>query len=874
VATLNGTSKDDILFIPAGSSGNELLGLEGNDSLDATTGIGNNILRGGDGNDELFAFTNDQLFGDGGSDSLYSDGNGKNTLFGGDGNDSIFADRNDSVFGDAGDDLIFGGVGGNKLTGGSGKDLFYLTPDGVPQSPNEILDFTQGEDKVLITAIPGIKTFADLTRVQVGADTVLRANVGGTVQDLGILKNIQADTLNPADFNRAPVTNPNKTLALLEDAGATPLGITTPTDTDGDTLTVTVSTIPDATKGEIRLSNGAAVALGSTLSTAQLTDLVFVPVANANGGAGIFSYTVSDGKGGSAKQDITLSITPVNDAPVVNANKTLTLLEDASPLALSITAPTDIEGDSLSISVNSVPDSAKGVVTLSDGTVVNAGSSLTIAQLSTLLFVTQPNGNGSAGNFSYTVNDGQGGTASQSIAFNITPVNDAPEVEPNKTLTVLEDSAPSPLGIKAPTDVDGDRLTIAVTSLPDATKGQIRLSDGTVVTAGSALTLDQLTNLVFAPIANRSLEAGSFSYTVNDGNGGIATQTVSLFITPDNDGGAIGDPHLITFDGFHYDFQATGDFLLLRGLDSNLEVQTRQMPWVYNPATTINTGLATLVDGNRVEFYVDQPLPLIDNRPLSLEVGQSQALGQGSISRTAISGYGMPGDLYTLTHANGDELKISVYRDFLIDVTIDLAGTKNVMGLLGNNNGSSEDDLTLRDDTSLTNPLAPENLYGAFSRSWQVSENESLFSTIASSGLDPSGTSSDLQAFAQRYVLGGNGDDILIGVDATQIDPGKGEVDLFMGNKGADTFVLGDQNSPYYAGLGQQDYALITDFWAEDSIQLNGKASDYVLGSAPAGLAHGTGIFLAQDPNELLGIIQGTTFVSLDLSNPSMFQYV
>jgi Bacterial Ig domain/von Willebrand factor type D domain/RTX calcium-binding nonapeptide repeat (4 copies) len=766
VTTFNGTSKDYLLLIPAGTSGNELLGLEGNDSLDATTGIGNNILRGGDGNDELFAFTSDQLFGDTGSDSLYSDGNGSNSLFGGDGNDSLFGDRDDSVFGDAGDDLIFGGIGGNKLTGGTGKDLFYLTPNGVPQAINEVLDFTQNDDKILITAIPEIKTFADLIRVQVGADTVLRANIGGTVQDLGILRNIQADTLNPADFNRAPVANPNKTLVLLEDAGAAPLGITTPTDPDGDTLTVTISILPDATKGEVRLSNGTAIVLGSMLTAAQLTDLVFVPAPNANGSAGILSYTVNDGKGGSAKQDITLSITPVNDAPVV---------------------------------------------------------------------------------------------------------------DPNKTLTVLEDSTSSPLGINAPTDVDGDPLTITVTSIPDATKGQIRLSDGTVVTAGSTLTADQLTNLVFAPVANRSLDAGSFSYTVSDGQGGSASQTVSLSITPDNDGGAIGDPHLITFDGFHYDFQATGDFLLLRGLDSNLEVQTRQMPWVYNPTTTINTALATVVDGNRVEFYVDQPLPLIDNQPLSLAVGQSQALGQGSISRTAISGYGMPGDLYTLTQVNGDELKISVYRDFLIDVNIDLAGTKSVMGLLGNNNGNSEDDLALRDGTSLINPLAPENLYGAFSESWRVPENESLFSFILPIDLariNASSQQNDLDALAKRFIFGGNGDDILMGVDSVLVNPGQGEVDLFMGNKGADTFVLGDQNRSYYVGLGSQDYALITDLWIEDRIQLHGSASDYVLGSAPSGLANGTGIFLAQNPNELLGIVQSQSIAKLDLSNSSVFQYV
>jgi hypothetical protein len=772
VATLNGTSKDDVLFAPTGGSGNELLGFEGNDSLDATTGAGNNLLSGGDGNDELFAYSNDQLFGDAGDDSLYSDGNGSNTLYGGDGNDSLFGDRNDSIFGDAGDDAIFGGIGGNKLTGGIGKDTFYVTPNGVPTVPNEILDFTKGDDKIRITAIPEVKTFADLIRVQTGADTTLRANIGGTVQDLAILKNFKADTLTRVDFdlppaliNTAPVANANKMIAVLEDAVATPLGITAPTDVDGDPLTLTISALPDNTKGEVQ----------------------------------------------------------------------------------------------------------------SSGTAVTPGTSLTIDQLSTLVFVPVPNANGSAGSFSYTVNDGQGGTASQAVAINITPVNDVPVVDPNKTLTVLEDSAPSPLGIKTPTDVDGDPLTIVVNSIPDPTKGEIRLSNGTVVTAGSSLTFDQLTTLVFAPIVNRSLDAGSFTYTVNDGNGGSASQTISLFITPDNDGGSIGDPHLITFDGFHYDFQATGDFILLRGLDSNLEVQTRQMPWVYNPATTINTALATVVDGNRVEFYVDQSLPLVNNLPLSLEVGQSQALGQGSISRTAISGYGVPANLYTLTQANGDELKISVYKDFLIDVNIDLAGTKNVMGLLGNNNENSEDDLLLRDGTSLTNPLAPENLYGAFSSSWQVPENESLFSFISPIDLariDTSSQQSDLDALAKRFIFGGNGDDMLVGVDSTLANPGKGEVDLLMGNKGADTFVLGDAVSQFYVGQGLQDYALITDLWSEDAIQLQGSASNYVLGSAPVGLANGTGIFLAQDPNELLGIVQGRSTIDLDLSNLSMFHYV
>jgi hypothetical protein len=659
VATLNGTSNDDLLFLPAGSSGNELLGLEGNDSLDATTGAGNNILRGGEGSDELFALTNDQLFGDLGNDSLYSDGNGSNSLYGGDGNDSLFGDRNDSIFGDAGDDVIYGGIGANKLTGGAGKDIFYITPNGVPFIPNELLDFTTGDDKIRITAIPEVKTFTDLIRVQTGADTTLRANIGGTVQDLGILRNFNANTLTRVDFDLPPAL--------------------------------------------------------------------------------------------------------VNTAPVANANKTLTLLEGATPISLGITGPTDVDGDLLTIVVNAIPDAAKGEIRLSDGTIVKAGASLTLAQLATLVFAPASKANGAAGDFSYTVSDGQGGTATQAIAINITPVSN---------------------------------------------------------------------------------------------------------------GGSTGDPHIYTFDGLHYDFQATGDFVLVQGLDSDLEVQVRQTPWAANLETTINTGLATVVDGNRIEFSIDQSQPIINNLSASLGVGTSLALGNGSISRSSISGYGIEGDLYTITYANGDVLKNAVYHGFLMDPTIDLVGSQRVVGLLGNNNGNAEDDLALRDGTLLTNPLAPENLYGAFSSSWQVAtENESLFSSVLSAS-NPLSASSDLQALAQKYVFGGNGDDILTGVDPTLTNPGKGEVDLFMGNKGADTFVLGDEKSQYYAGSGLQDYALITDLWAEDRIQLHGSAGDYVLGSAIAGLANGTGIFLAQDSQELLGIVQGQSIAALDLSNPSVFHYV
>src|SRR4029453_19198893 len=99
-------------------------------------------------------------------------------------------------------------------------------------------------------------------------------------------------------------------------------------------------------------------------------------------------------------------------------------------------------------------------------------------------------------------------------------------------VTVAEDSGNSALGIAAPTDIDGDPLTITVTGVPNASIGTVYLSDGTTpVGNGMTLTSAQLTGLVFRPLADTNGAAGSFCSTPSDGNGGGRSQTVTLGVT-------------------------------------------------------------------------------------------------------------------------------------------------------------------------------------------------------------------------------------------------------------------------------------------------------------------------------------------------------
>ncbi len=60
---------------------------------------------------------------------------------------------------------------------------------------------------------------------------------------------------------------------------------------------------------------------------------------------------------------------PANRAPVAAADKTLTINEDATNQALEITAPTDADGNSLTILVTAVPSG--GSLATADGTTLN-----------------------------------------------------------------------------------------------------------------------------------------------------------------------------------------------------------------------------------------------------------------------------------------------------------------------------------------------------------------------------------------------------------------------------------------------------------------------------------------------------------------------
>lgn len=94
--------------------------------------------------------------GDDGNDILYGREEGNNYLNGGKGDDIIHgSNKFDVIIGGEGDDTIYGYGGKDTLVGDKGNDLFIYKSinDSLYSSPDTIMDFETGRDKIDISAL-------------------------------------------------------------------------------------------------------------------------------------------------------------------------------------------------------------------------------------------------------------------------------------------------------------------------------------------------------------------------------------------------------------------------------------------------------------------------------------------------------------------------------------------------------------------------------------------------------------------------------------------------------------------------------------------------------------------------------------------------
>jgi VCBS repeat-containing protein len=274
------------------------------------------------------------------------------------------------------------------------------------------------------------------------------------------------DTVDP---NHAPTTEDDAfTIAeddLLSSSAPGVLG----NDSDQDGTALTAALVTDASDGQLTLQDDGS--------------FTYQPDAGFHG-VDSFTYSASDGEK-SSEATVTITVTPVNDAPTANPDAGAT--NEDTPVTVNVAGnDTDPDGDPLTVTQASA----------STGDVQLDGNDLRY---------TPPADFSGPVTIGYTVSDGQGGTAQGVLSLDVTPVNDPPT-----TSNVAASSDGSPVTVTLTgTDIDSPALTFEA----GAAVG------GTVSGASPTFT--------FTPAAGFS-GAGGFSFIVKDDHGATAAGVVTV----------------------------------------------------------------------------------------------------------------------------------------------------------------------------------------------------------------------------------------------------------------------------------------------------------------------------------------------------------
>ncbi len=210
----------------------------------------------------------------------------------------------------------------------------------------------------------------------------------------------------------------------------------------------------------------------------------------------------------------------------------------------------------------------------------------------------------------------------------------------------------------------------------------------------------------------------------------------SLRCGNDNCGSSGGDPHMSTFPGLSFPFQAAGEFTLVKSTTDDLEIQVREQPFGASRYVSLNTAVAMRVARATVEVEPgrpNHPIVWVNRRRLNAQ-GSVRLAGGGRLSELA-------GTTVIVTWPDGTEALLSPgavgpgYEDG-VDVALKVAPSRvgHLTGLLGDAGTADGTELVGRNGRrysyQIANPDTPAEfalLYKSFGRSWRISQRNSLF---------------------------------------------------------------------------------------------------------------------------------------------------
>jgi len=559
-------------------------------------------------------------------------------------------------------------------------------------------------DAAAVKAIAQAATFATTSDTPAAGDRTITFTLvdGGGTADGGSDRASFAHDVSLTAANDAP-NGTDTTVTFYEDStrtlSAADFGLT---DVEGNALlSVTITTLPGA--GTLRLS-GTAVTVGQSVTAANLAagNLVFTPVANANGpGYASFTFQVRD-DGGTANggvnldpspNTLTFDVTPVNDAPSIAADFTVTRVStaadgaqgnnhvagtamfspDGTRIAFQSQASNLVAGDTNNASDVFMKDLATGAVTRvsvseSGQQQLNGADALISFSTDKIAFSSGPLIPGDTNNQQdvYVKNLTTGVVTLVSVAANGTQGNSlsmGPVISPDGT-KILFTSVASNL-------VAGDTNGVADLFLKDLTTGGLtRLSTAADGSQGNQAVTSSATNIsyAFAPDGSSVLFTSNASNLVaNDTNAAsdlfvknIASGAISRVSTDMNGVQANGASlyGLYSPDGTKITFYSSASNLVANDTNATQDIFVKDLATgaVTRVSTDLTGGQSNAgsfvpvfsPDGKKVAFYGNASNLVAGDRNGQLDVFVKD-LTTGEIIRVSTSSAGVEGNNSSLS---------------------------------------------------------------------------------------------------------------------------------------------------------------------------------------------------------------------------------
>ncbi|WP_019503124.1 Ig-like domain-containing protein, partial [Pseudanabaena sp. PCC 6802] len=453
---------------------------------------------------------------------------------------------------------------------------------------------------------------------------------GGTNPTVQYISFLAGFNFTPASVNIAP--------DAVNDTATTPGGmatsisvLTNDTDANGDNFTITGTT--GATNGTTSID---------TMGTTSNTDDVVIYTPNTGFvGTDSFTYTISDGMGGSDTATVTVTVT--NTIPDAINDSTTT----AGGMGVSVSVlgnDTDPNGDTLTIaSVGSPTMGSTSIDTMS-----------TPSSTDDVVVYTPTTGFTGTDSFTYVISDGMGGSDTATVTVTVT--NTAPDAV-NDTATTPGGMATSISVLANDTDANGDNFTI--TGATGATNGTTSID-----TMGTTSNTDDV--VIYTPNTG-FVGTDSFTYTISDGMGGSDTATVTVTVTntvPDaiNDSTTTAGGMGVSVSVLGNDTDPNGDTLTIASVGSPTMGST-SIDTMSTPSSTDDVVVYTPTTGftgtDSFTYVISDGMGGSDTATVTVTVTNT---APDAVNDTATTPGGMATSISVLTNdtdANGDNFTIT-----------------------------------------------------------------------------------------------------------------------------------------------------------------------------------------------------------------------